>query len=64
MEDYLRDVDPERFWEELGVAIRGGVIRIVLEKTIACEFSRFIGALDYKGTPNCGSSKWLQKKKF
>jgi len=51
VEEYLQDIDPEKFWEELGEAIQNG-IRIVLEKTISHEFSKFIGALDYERTPH------------
>ena len=51
LEESLQDINPERFWEELGEIIREG-IRIALEKAIHYEFSQFIGALEYERTPN------------
>ena len=51
LEGSLQDINPERFWEELGRVIREG-IRIALEKAISYEFRRFIGALEYERTPN------------
>jgi len=51
VEGYIQSIEPEKFWEELGVVIREG-IRIALEKAINYEFSQFIGALEYKRTPN------------
>ena len=51
IQDSLQDIEPEKFWEELGEIIREG-IRIALEKAIHYEFSQFIGALEYERTPN------------
>jgi len=51
VEGYIQSIEPEKFWEELGIAIREG-IRIALEKAISYEFSQFIGALEYERTPN------------
>ena len=50
IQDSLQDIEPEKFWEELGEIIREG-IRIALEKAIHYEFSQFIGALEYERTP-------------
>jgi len=47
VEQCLRHIDPEEFWEELGRRIREGV-RITLERTISYEFRQFIGALEYE----------------
>ena len=49
LEESLQDINPERFWEELGRVIREG-IRIALEKAISYEFPQFIGALEYERT--------------
>ena len=51
IQDSLQDIEPEKFWEELGAVIREG-IRVALEKAINYEFSQFIGALEYERTPN------------
>jgi len=51
VEGYIQSIEPEKFWEELGTAIREG-IRIALEKAISYEFSQFIGALEYERTLN------------
>ena len=50
IQDSLQDIEPEKFWEELGEIIREG-IRIALKKAIHYEFSQFIGALEYERTP-------------
>lgn len=47
VEQCLRHIDSEEFWEELGRIIREGV-RITLERTISYEFRQFIGALEYE----------------
>ena len=47
IQDSLQDIEPEKFWEELGEIIRED-IRIALEKAIHYEFSQFIGALNMK----------------
>jgi len=44
VEQCLRHIDSEEFWEELGRRIREG-IRITLERTVSYEFRQFIGAL-------------------
>jgi len=51
LEESLQNINPEKFWEELGRVIREG-IRIALEKAISYEFRRFIEALEYERTPN------------
>jgi len=47
IEQYLKHIDPEEFWEDLGKRIREG-IRITPEKTISYEFRQFIGTLEYE----------------
>ena len=50
VEQCLRHIDSEEFWEELGRRIREG-IRIALERTVSYEFRQFIGALEYERSP-------------